>query len=128
VRAVMQANSARETRPERALRSTLHARGLRFRKHVPLLASGRCRPDIVFGRQHVAVFVDGCFWHGCPQHGTRPTTNGAYWSTKIGRNIARDREYDALLVDAGWRVIRVWEHESVIAAADRVESVLRSEA
>ncbi|TML54150.1 MAG: very short patch repair endonuclease [Actinobacteria bacterium] len=128
VRAVMRANSVRETRPERVLRSALHQRGLRFRKHVALLERGRCRPDVVFPRQRVAVFVDGCFWHGCPQHGTRPTTNSDYWSAKITRNVGRDREHDLLLGSLGWHVIRIWEHEDVEAAADWVERVLSVEA
>ncbi len=123
----MRANSRKDTRPEQALRAALQRRGLRFRKHYALAASGRCRADIVFTRARVAVFVDGCFWHRCPEHGTRPRTNNAYWSAKIDRNVARDREQGRLLEQAGWRVVRVWEHEEVSSAADRVEWVLRSE-
>ncbi len=124
---MMRANSKRDTRPEQALRSVLQRRGLRFRKHFALASAGRCRADIVFTRARVAVFVDGCFWHRCPEHGTRPRTNNAYWSAKIDRNVARDREQGRLLEQAGWRVVRVWEHEEVSSAADRVEWVLRSE-
>jgi DNA mismatch endonuclease (patch repair protein) len=126
-RAVMQGNSKKDTRPEQALRSDLHRRGLRFRKHDALLSGGRCRPDIVFRKARLAVFVDGCFWHGCPDHGTRPVTNSAYWSAKLDRNMERDREYDVLLERAGWRVVRVWEHEEVSTAADRVERALTGE-
>jgi DNA mismatch endonuclease (patch repair protein) len=127
VQAVMRANSRKDTRPEQALRSVLQNRGLRFRKHYPLAPAGRCRADIVFTRARVAVFVDGCFWHGCPEHGTRPRTNSAYWSAKIDRNVARDRDQNLLLERSGWRVVRVWEHEDVSSAADRVERALCGE-
>jgi DNA mismatch endonuclease (patch repair protein) len=85
----------------------------------------RCRPDVVFSKARVAVFVDGCFWHRCPQHLTDPRTNSTYWAAKLDRNVARDRRNDAALEAAGWHVIRVWEHESPSGAADRVEAALR---
>src|SRR4051812_14490768 len=91
VRRVMQGNRSAGTRPEMALRSTLHRRGLRFRVSRWISASGtRMRPDIVFASPRVAVFVDGCFWHGCPDHGRVPAANNAYWRAKLGRNRKRD--------------------------------------
>ncbi|HEX2391980.1 MAG TPA: very short patch repair endonuclease [Solirubrobacterales bacterium] len=124
VRASMQGNRKRDTRPELALRSELHRRGLRYRVDRRPLKSVRCRADIVFPRQKVAVFVDGCFWHGCPEHGTSPQTNAAYWSAKIARNVERDRLNEAELSAAGWAVVRVWEHEISVDAADRIARLL----
>jgi DNA mismatch endonuclease, patch repair protein len=115
VRAAMRGNQRRDTRPELALRSALHARGLRYRVDFPIRpATGirPIRPDIVFTRAKIAVFVDGCFWHGCPDHGTKPTRNTDYWTAKLERNIERDRRNDALLEEAGWTVVRIWEHEA----------------
>ena len=120
----MQGNRKRDTRPELALRSELHRRGLRYRIDQKPLKGLRCKADIVFRRQKVAVFVDGCFWHGCPDHGTSPKTNAAYWSAKIGRNTERDRLNDAELSDAGWVVVRVWEHEIPAEAASRIAQLL----
>ncbi|MGE5335849.1 MAG: very short patch repair endonuclease [Nitrososphaerota archaeon] len=124
VRAAMRGNRKRDTRPELALRSELHRRGLRYRIDTRPLQALRCRADIVFRRQNVAVFVDGCFWHGCPEHGTSPKTNPSYWSAKITRNVERDRINDAELGDAGWVVIRVWEHELPAEAASRIAQAL----
>jgi DNA mismatch endonuclease, patch repair protein len=120
----MQGNRKRDTRPELALRSELHQRGLRYRVDRKPLEGLRCKADIVFRRQKVAVFVDGCFWHGCPEHGTSPKTNAAYWSAKIGRNMERDRLNDAELTSAGWAVVRVWEHEPPADAASRIVQLL----
>lgn len=121
-RTSMLGNKRSDTKPEMALRSALHALGLRFRKDYRLdLAGARMRPDIVFTRAKVAVFVDGCFWHSCPEHGTRPTRNAGYWGPKLARNVERDRDHDEALRHAGWTVVRVWEHESVETA---VQSVL----
>lgn len=120
----MQGNRSSETTPEVALRSELHRRGLRFRKHRQAIPELRCRADIVFSKATVAVFVDGCFWHRCPEHLTDPRTNSAYWAAKLDRNIARDRRNDAALEAKGWCVVRVWEHESASDAADRVEAAL----
>lgn len=101
-----------DTKPELALRSALHRDGLRFRKDFPIRLDGaRARPDIVFTRARIAVFVDGCFWHSCPQHGTRPATNTDYWNPKLERNAARDRRNTEALTSAGWTVIRIWEHD-----------------
>jgi DNA mismatch endonuclease (patch repair protein) len=120
----MRANRRKDTKPEVALRSALHAAGYRFRKDYRLdLGVVRVRPDIVFTRHKVAVFVDGCFWHVCPIHGREPTTNEWYWGPKLRRNVERDRAADAALAEAGWAVIRVWEHES---GADAVLAVSRA--
>jgi DNA mismatch endonuclease, patch repair protein len=121
----MQANHGTDTKPEQAIRSALHRLGLRFRKHQRPVAGIRCTADVVFPRSRVAVFVDGCFWHGCPQHGTRPKTNSHYWDAKLARNGERDRRNDVLLRDAGWTVVRVWEHEAPIAAAQRIATLIR---
>lgn len=103
----MRANPRRDTKPEIALRSLLHRRGLRFRKDLPIrLPERTVRPDIVFTRQHLAVFVDGCFWHCCPIHGTRPKANTGYWRPKLERNVERDRIVNEQLRSAGWAVLR----------------------
>jgi DNA mismatch endonuclease (patch repair protein) len=82
------------------------------------------RPDIVFTRRRVAVFVDGCFWHGCPEHGELPVANRAFWRGKLERNALRDKRVDAALSAAGWRVVRVWEHERPADAADVIAELL----
>lgn len=127
-RRVMQGNRRRDTRPELALRRALHARGYRYRVDRAPVASLRRRADMVFTRHRVAVFVDGCFWHGCPQHGTAPRTNTGYWSAKIARNVERDRDTDARLREAGWRVVRVWEHETTEGGVGKVLAALAGEA
>ena len=114
------------TAPEVAIRRALHRRGLRYRVNMPLPGIGKVRPDIVFTRVRVAVFVDGCFWHRCPEHGTSPKTNADWWRQKLDTNVERDRTTDTALVEAGWTVIRIWEHENATNAADRVEALLRS--
>jgi DNA mismatch endonuclease, patch repair protein len=114
----------RDTAPEMALRRELHRRGLRFRVDRPVLADKRRRVDIVFGPAKVAVFVDGCFWHGCPVHATQPRANSNYWQDKIATNQRRDRDTDRQLEAAGWMVIRVWEHENPIDAASRTEDAV----
>jgi DNA mismatch endonuclease (patch repair protein) len=114
----------RDTEVERALRSHLHRRGFRFRIHQRPLSGLRREADIVFGSTRVAVFVDGCFWHGCPTHGTWPRANADWWRQKIESNIARDRDTDARLRDAGWEAVRVWEHEAPDEAAQRVADVV----
>jgi len=120
-RTSMLGSRRRDTKPELALRSALHAAGLRFRKDFRIdLGRVKPRPDIVFTRAKVAVFVDGCFWHGCPRHRTQPTRNSDYWAPKLARNVERDREHDAALADHGWRVIRIWEHETAGEATQRV--------
>jgi DNA mismatch endonuclease (patch repair protein) len=129
VSARMRRNPRRDTQPEIALRSELHRRGLRFRKDLPLRVPGRVvRPDVAFTRAHVAVFVDGCFWHACPVHGNQPRVNTDYWRPKLERNVARDRAVDSALQAAGWQVVRAWEHELAASVADRVQAVLRASA
>jgi len=124
-RRTMQANRRVNTGPERRVRSELHHMGLRFRKDMRLdLEGGRVRPDIVFTRAKVAVFVDGCYWHSCPQHGARPKANAEFWSAKLTRNVARDRRADDVLAAAGWTVLRVWEHEEPTQAARRIHRTL----
>jgi DNA mismatch endonuclease, patch repair protein len=111
----------RDTRPELELRSALHRLGLRFFVHRRPIPGFRREADVVFPRARVAVFVDSCFWHGCPEHMTWPVANAEWWREKIGENIVRDRDTGERLAAAGWSVIRVWEHESPSAAADRVQ-------
>jgi DNA mismatch endonuclease (patch repair protein) len=108
----MLGNRNRDTSPELALRSLVHAAGLRYRVAAKPLPKMRRTADLVFRPTKVAVFVDGCFWHGCPDHFVLPKTNPGYWRDKIGRNIERDRETDERLEAAGWLVVRFWEHES----------------
>lgn len=115
-----------DTTPERALRSLLHRQGLRYRLHQQPLQGLRRQADLVFPRAHVAVFVDGCFWHACPEHATSPKANGAWWAAKLARNVERDRDTDERLAAAGWQVVRVWEHEDAVAAAERVAAVVRA--
>lgn len=120
----MSGQRSRDTGIERELRATLHRRGLRYRVHVRLLPGLRREADIVFPRSRVAVFVDGCFWHGCGLHGTWPRSNAQWWREKIESNQQRDRDTDARLRDAGWLPLRVWEHELTQEAADRIEHAL----
>jgi DNA mismatch endonuclease (patch repair protein) len=122
VRRAMRSNRRTGTSPELRLRSALHRHGLRFRKDLRIVEDGQAvRPDIVFTRARVAVFCDGCFWHGCPEHGTSPRTNADFWSLKLAGNKERDERNNALLRASGWEVIRVWEHEDTYDAARRVE-------
>ena len=125
VTALMKGNRRSDTRPERALRSELHSRGLRFRKDYLIAnASVRVKTDIVFPRAKVAIFVDGCFWHSCPKHGHRPRANTHYWDAKLARNVQRDRRVTAALERAGWMVLRFWEHEPIeLTAAVVAEAV-----
>jgi DNA mismatch endonuclease, patch repair protein len=121
----MRANRRTDTKPEVALRRELHRQGFRYRKDYRLdLTQTRVRPDIAFTARRVAVFVDGCFWHCCPQHGSQPANNTWYWKPKLERNVERDRAADAALTAAGWSVVRVWEHESLEAAVAAVVSAL----
>jgi DNA mismatch endonuclease (patch repair protein) len=122
----MAAQRRRDTSPELQLRRLLHARGLRYRVDLALPGLPRRRADITFTRHRLIVFVDGCFWHGCPDHRSVPKSNTAWWATKLARNEARDRETDSHLAAVGWQVLRVWEHEHPELAADLVEATLRS--
>ena len=117
----MKANRRTNTKPELALRSALHARGYRYRKDFRLdLPARRVRPDIAFTSRKVAVFVDGCFWHACPEHGSKPKNNEWYWSPKLLKNQERDRATDEALSKAGWTVVRLWEHVPVTEAVAAV--------
>ena len=116
----------RDTNAEMTLRQLLHARGLRYRVNRALPGMPRRRADLTFPLQRVVVFVDGCFWHGCPEHQTKPKNNAAWWAAKLKRNIERDGETDAHMGELGWAVVRVWEHEDPECAADRVEAAVRS--
>jgi len=114
----------RDTAPEIALRRELHSRGLRYR--VDIAPTGtKHRADIVFTKQRVAVFVDGCFWHQCVQHRDVPRNNKEWWKKKLDRNVERDRQVDVALAVAGWTVLRIWEHEPVKRAADYIQETLR---
>lgn len=116
----MSQQATRDTGPELLLRRRLHAAGLRYRVHFRPIPGVRRTADIVFTRAKVAVFVDGCFWHRCPEHGTLPKTNADWWAAKLARNGERDADTGRLLSEAGWTVLRVWEHEDPQDAADRV--------
>jgi DNA mismatch endonuclease, patch repair protein len=109
--------------PEMLIRKELHRRGLRFRVNHPRLPG---KPDIAFTAARMAVFVDGCFWHSCPEHGVLPRNNRDWWRAKLERNVQRDREKDAQLELIGWTVMHVWEHEGPSKAADTIEQMWRS--
>lgn len=119
----MSAIRSTDTRPELAVRRLLHRAGLRYRVHHAPLPTMRRRADIVFTRRHIAVFIDGCFWHVCPEHGHPASVNTNYWDPKLRRNVERDRETNAVLIAAGWTVLRYWEHEP----AERVASSIIAE-
>ncbi|UJW36510.1 very short patch repair endonuclease [Saccharothrix sp. AJ9571] len=123
----MRANRRSDTKPEVALRKELHRLGYRYRKDMRLdLPEGvRVRPDIVFTARRIAVFVDGCFWHVCPEHGREPTSNEWYWTPKLRRNQERDRIATSSLEQAGWRVVRIWEHEPLPAAVAVVTEAVK---
>lgn len=112
------------TQAEINLRRALHAKGLRYRLHVPLLTSPRRSADIVFPRARVAVFVDGCFWHGCPEHASWPKSNADFWRGKIETNRSRDADTDQRLNALGWKTVRIWEHEDAREAADRIAELV----
>jgi DNA mismatch endonuclease (patch repair protein) len=116
----------RDTAPELRLRKLLFARGLRYRVDAPLPGMSSRRADVLFPRKHVAVFVDGCFWHSCPLHGTLPRSNHDWWVAKLEKNVSRDRGTDAHLLAIGWVVLRFWEHEDMGSAAQVVEQALRT--
>jgi DNA mismatch endonuclease (patch repair protein) len=125
--AIAKGNRRTDTKPEVALRSELHRRGLRFRKEFPVCTAERVvRVDIAFPRRLTAVFVDGCFWHGCPQHQRVPISNPEYWVPKLEANVERDERTNHLLNEAGWTVLRFWEHEDPEEAASNIERYVRS--
>lgn len=123
-RKVMQGNRSRDTSPELAVRRLLHAAGLRYRVDYRPEPSLRRTADIVFTKRRVAVFLDGCFWHACPEHGTAARSNASYWSEKLRRNVARDADTTARLEAAGWTVLRFWEHEEPIHVAQKVATAV----
>ena len=124
IRRRMQNQRRRDTAPEIALRKELHRLGFRFRVDHPVLRGVLRRADIAFTRARVAVFVDGCFWHSCPVHGTSPKANAEWWRDKLAANVRRDRATDDALRAAGWEVVRIWEHSDVVSAAELVRMEL----
>jgi DNA mismatch endonuclease, patch repair protein len=116
----------RDTAPEIALRRQLHARGLRYRVAWPIPGLSRRTVDIAFTRARLAVFVDGCFWHSCPEHATYPSANGAWWAAKLAANQQRDRTTTEHLEASGWTVVRIWEHEDPYQVASRLEDLVRT--
>ncbi|EID78512.1 MULTISPECIES: very short patch repair endonuclease [Rhodococcus] len=123
----MRAQRRRDTAPELALRRELHRRGVRYYVDRAPMKGVRRRADLVFPRRKVAVYVDGCFWHNCPQHATFPKNNARWWAEKLAGNVTRDRDTDTRLTDAGWTVVRIWEHENPVVAANRVQEALADE-
>jgi DNA mismatch endonuclease, patch repair protein len=122
----MQRQARRDTAAELAIRREVWRRGLRYRVDLPPIPGLRRRADLVFSKARVAVYVDGCFWHRCPVHATSPKANSEWWRDKLDANVKRDRDTDRRLTEAGWTVIRIWEHEDAFAAAGRVEAAVRS--
>lgn len=124
VRRRMERQARRDTSVELGIRRRLHALGYRYRVDFRLEPSLRCRGDIVFTRRKVVAFVDGCFWHGCPDHATAPRNNAKWWREKLAANVARDERNRRALEALGWAVIRVWEHEDPDSATSRIIDVL----
>ena len=114
----------RDTPPEQALRKAIHKRGLRYRVHALVPGVDRARPDILFPTEKVAVYVDGCFWHSCPEHATQPSNNADWWRAKLNANQARDQRHTSALQACGWTVLRFWEHEDPTECAVVVEQVV----
>lgn len=123
VRARMQATRQKDTKIEVAIRHELHRRGYRYRLNYRI-ANFRGKPDIVFRRDRIAVYVDSCFWHACPLHGSRPKSNQQWWDDKLAANATRDRRHTKELRAAGWSVVRVWEHDSLNRAVARIEQAI----
>jgi DNA mismatch endonuclease (patch repair protein) len=119
----MQRQRRRDTKPEVEIRRLLHAAGFRFRIDTVLEPDLRARGDIAWRGRKIVVFVDGCFWHGCPEHATQPKANAEWWREKLAGNVTRDRRTDAELTARGWRVLRYWEHET---PADVVRDLVRA--
>ena len=124
----MKVTKQRDTSPEVALRSALHRLGLRYRVNVRPIPELRRHADIVFPRFRIAVYVHGCFWHGCPTHATWPKANSAFWREKIETNRRRDSDTSRRLIEANWLPIQVWEHEDPAEAANRIADIVRSQA
>lgn len=124
-RRAMQANRRRDTTPEMAIRRLVHAAGLRYRVDARPLSTARHTADMIFTRARVAVFIDGCFWHGCADHYRPPASNNTYWAGKVTRNRERDQLANEALIAAGWTVVRIWEHEAPESAARQIEDAVR---
>jgi DNA mismatch endonuclease (patch repair protein) len=124
VSARMRRQASKDTTAELAVRRLLHAAGLRYRIEYPVPGMARRRIDVAFTRAKVAVLIDGCFWHGCPEHATQPKANAEWWQQKLARNVARDTETTEHLTAAGWTVLRFWEHEAPAEVADRVAAAV----
>ena len=123
----MSRQAVRDTAPELAVRQSLFAAGERYRVAFPVPGRPRCTIDVAFPRRKVAVFINGCFWHGCPEHGRKSfSRNETYWNPKILRTQERDQETDELLTNAGWTVLRFWEHEPPATAAERITEQMRA--
>lgn len=118
--------ATKNTSPERTIRQLLYREGRRYRVHYPVPGMPRRTIDIAFPRRRVAVFVDGCFWHGCAEHARSSRTNLEYWEPKIAGNRYRDLETQRHLEDAGWTVLRIWEHEQAFESVDRILTALGS--
>lgn len=121
----MRANPGRDTGPELLVRRILHAHGLRYRVNQAPVPGLRRTADVVFPRQRIAVFIDGCFWHGCPTHYVAPKANSEFWSDKVSANRRRDIETTERFAAGGWKVLRFWEHEDPAAVADAIEAAVR---
>lgn len=126
VSARMSRQASRDTGPEKAVRALLHAAGYRYNVNLSVPGMRRRTMDVGFPRLRIAVFIDGCFWHGCPEHATRPKANASWWRQKLDRNMARDAETSEHLAAQGWTVLRFWEHEPPSEVADRIASAVRS--
>jgi DNA mismatch endonuclease (patch repair protein) len=124
-RSIMRSNKRRDTQPELLVRRILHARGLRYRVDLRVVRESRTRADIAFTRQRIAVFIDGCFWHSCPDHLHLPKANADYWVPKLARNVERDRQATVLLRGLGWTVLRFWEHERPEEVAEGIIEAVR---
>ncbi|MER5840917.1 very short patch repair endonuclease [Streptomyces prasinus] len=123
----MSRQGSRDTAPEVAVRKLLHAEGLRYRVNASVPGMPRRTIDIVFPRARIAVFLDGCFWHGCPQHATQPKSNAEWWRAKLDRNMARDQETSEHLRTTGWTVLRFWEHVPAEKIAETVRTAVEQE-
>ncbi|MEU1715153.1 very short patch repair endonuclease [Nocardiopsis dassonvillei] len=125
VRRAMRSNRSRDTKPEIAVRQELHRRGMRYRVDFRPFEGDRRTVDVAFTRARVAVLIDGCFWHGCPEHYRAPASNVSYWHNKVRRNSERDVRTTNDLTSEGWVVLRFWEHEDPVWIADQVESSIQ---
>ena len=121
----MRATGQKDTAAEMLVRRALHGMGLRYRLHLAPLPNLHRKADIIFRSRRIAVMIDGCFWHGCPLHGSQPKTNSSFWHNKIKTNQRRDRDTDRKITKAGWKIIRVWEHEDPSIAAERIAQIVR---